>query len=102
MVVAVGGAYGKPRPALVVQSNLFVDLPSVILCPLTKDIRTSIEVSRVAVEPSPENGLKEPSQVMIDKIFAAPLQKIGGVIGTADDALMVRVTRSLAVILAIR
>lgn len=32
---AAGRDYGKPRPALVLQSDLFSELPSVVVCPLT-------------------------------------------------------------------
>jgi hypothetical protein len=39
VVVATSGDYGKPRPALVVQSELFAELPSVVICPLTTTLR---------------------------------------------------------------
>ena len=36
VVVATSGDYGKPRPALIVQSELFAELPSVVICPLRR------------------------------------------------------------------
>ena len=48
------------------------------------------------------NGLRERSQIAIDKITTVPLSKIGSIIGRADDALMVTVTRSLALYLELR
>ena len=51
--------------------------------------------------PSERNGLREISQIAIDKITVIPVAKIGGVIGEADDALLLRVNRALALFLSI-
>jgi mRNA interferase MazF len=102
VTVVVAGDYGKPRPALVVRSDLFAGLPSATICPLTSTIREDVGLLRITVEPEPAvNGLREKSQIAIDKITTIPLAKIGGVIGHADDALMVTVTRSPALYLGI-
>ena len=37
VVVAMQGDHGKPRPALVIQSDLFDELPTVTVLPLVKD-----------------------------------------------------------------
>ena len=101
VVVATSGDYGKPRPALVVQSDLFGELPSVVICPLTGTLRFDADQFRLEVEPSRENGLREVSQIAIDKITVVPAVKIGDVIGAADDALLLRVNRALALFLGI-
>ncbi|MBF0563450.1 MAG: type II toxin-antitoxin system PemK/MazF family toxin [Alphaproteobacteria bacterium] len=101
VTVATQGDYGKPRPALVVQSNLFDELPSVVICPLTTMLRFDADQFRLQVEPSDRNGLREISQITIDKITVVPAVKIGGVIGEADDALLLRVNRALALFLSI-
>jgi mRNA interferase MazF len=101
VVVATTGDYGKPRPALVVQSDLFAELPSVVICPLTSLLRDDADQFRLQVDPSKRNGLREVSQIAIDKITAIPVAKIGAVIGEADDALLMRVNRALALFLAI-
>jgi len=101
VLVAVPGDYGKPRPALVVQANLFAELPSVVVCPLTSVIRADADLFRLDVAPSPENGLLAPSQIMIDKITTLPVGRIGKTIGQADAALLTQVNRALAVFLAI-
>jgi mRNA interferase MazF len=85
----------------VVQTDLFAALPSVILCPLTSELRNDAEQFRIDIDPTPGNGLREPSQIMIDKIGAAPLTRIGKVIGQADEAVMLRVGRSLALMLGL-
>src|SRR5580700_8058517 len=101
VVVATSGDYGKPRPALVVQSDLFAELPSVVICPLTTTLRDDADQFRLDVAPSPRNGLREPSQIAIDKITVVPAAKIGAAIGDADDALLLRVNRALALFLSI-
>ncbi len=101
VTVAAAGDTGKPRPALVVQSDLFAELPSVVICPLTTSLRDDADQFRLEVEPSPRNGLRERSQIAIDKITLLPNAKIGVVIGAADDALLLRVNRALALFLSI-
>jgi mRNA interferase MazF len=100
VVVATTGDYGKPRPALVVQSDLFA-VPSVVICPLTSMLRDDADQFRLEVRPSTRNGLREVSQIAIDKITAIPAAKIGGLIDEADAALLLRVNRALALFLSI-
>jgi mRNA interferase MazF len=102
VTVAMPGDYGKPRPAVVVQSNLFEAFPSVVVCPLTSTIRADADTYRVTIEPTAANGLREPSQISIDKIAAVAAMRIGQRIGRADDVVMDQVTRALAVFLDIR
>ncbi|HUZ67950.1 MAG TPA: type II toxin-antitoxin system PemK/MazF family toxin [Beijerinckiaceae bacterium] len=101
VTVAVTGDYGKPRPALVVQSDLFAELPSVVICPLTTTLRGDADQFRLNVEPTAHNGLRQTSQIAIDKITVIPADKIGAAIGDADAALLVRVNRALALFLSV-
>ncbi|WP_419757804.1 type II toxin-antitoxin system PemK/MazF family toxin [Acidisoma sp.] len=101
VIVAAPGTYGKPRPALIVQSDLFCELPSAVICPLTTTIRTDADQFRLDVSPSAKNGLREMSQLTVDKITVVPAAKIGQAIGSADDALLRRVNRALALFLGI-
>jgi hypothetical protein len=39
---------------------------------------------RITVEPSPRNGLRKPSQLMVDKLFTVPLQAVGEVVGQLE------------------
>jgi mRNA interferase MazF len=88
VVVATSGVYGTPRPALVVQSDLFIELPSVVICPLTATLRNDVDQFRLDVDPSKRNGLREVLQIAIDKITVVPVAKIGDVIGETGDALL--------------
>jgi len=96
VTVAAPGDYGKPRPALVIQSDLFDELPSVMLCLVTSELRNA-PIFRITVDPAPENGLRDISQIQIDKIVSVPRERVGGVIGRLDDTTMLKVNRSLAV-----
>lgn len=101
VVIAVSGDYGKPRPALVIPSELFADLPSVIVCPLTTTVRSDADLFRLDIAPSPDNGLRRPSQIAINKLTVVPTAKVGQVIGRADAELMSKVDRALTVFLGI-
>lgn len=100
VTVAARGDYGKPRPAIVIQSELFDELPSVTLCLVTGALRET-PLFRITVDPSPENGLQRISQIQVDKVMTVARERVGGVIGRLDDATMLKVNRSLAVFLAI-
>ncbi len=100
VTVAAPGDYGKPRPALVIQSDLFDESPSVTLCLVTSELRYA-PIFRITVDPSPENGLRRVSQIQVDKVTTVVRERVGGVIGRLDDATMLKVNRSLAVFVGI-
>ena len=84
VTVVASGAYGKPRPALVMQADAFDAIPSVTVLPLTSEIHDEGLV-RITVQPDGHTGLRAVSQVMIDKAITAPRTKVGEVIGHADE-----------------
>jgi mRNA interferase MazF len=94
VTIAVGGDYGKPRPALVIQANAFADLTSVTVLRLTSDLGQEGLV-RLTVRPTAENGLRVASQIMIDKAVSVPREKVGATIGQIDEKTMWSVSRSL-------
>jgi len=100
VTVAAPGDFGKPRPALVIQSDLFDALPSVTLCLITSTLRDT-PIFRITVDPSPANGLQRVSQIQVDKILTVARERIGSVIGRLDDATLLKVNRSLAVFVGI-
>jgi len=100
VTVATPGDYGKPRPALIIQSDSFAGLSSVTLCLITSTLLEA-QLFRITVDPSLENGLQRISQVEVDKIVTVKRQRVGGVIGRLDDATMLKVNRSLAVFVGI-
>jgi len=92
------GAFGKPRPALIVQSDLFAAHPSVTVLPVTSELR-DVPLFRIRVEPSAANGLRVLSEIMVDKAHTVAQHKIGRTIGRLDDETMMTVNRALAVFL---
>lgn len=98
VTVALAGHYGKPRPALIIQSDLFDVHPSVTVLPITSELRDA-PLFRITIEPSKENGLRAPSQIMVDKAHTVPREKLGDPFGKLSDELMLAVNRALAVFL---
>ena len=98
VTVALQGDLGKPRPALVIQSDLFDAHPSVAILPVTSELRDA-PLFRILVNPTEQNGLTKPSQVMVDKPQSVAREKVGAVFGRLDDETMLAVNRALAVFL---
>lgn len=95
------GDYGKPRPAIVVQSNDLNDILSgIVICPLTTNV-VDAPLLRVVVEPTTSNGLRETSHVMVDKVSAISRHRLRDHIGTLDPELMRRVEGNLLTLLAL-
>ncbi|CAZ89440.1 Toxin MazF [Thiomonas arsenitoxydans] len=99
VTVSLQGDYGKPRPAVIIQSDLLGDLESVMLCPVTSDLRNA--AFRVTVEPNPANGLRALSQVMVDKISTLPRSKISEPCGRLDEERMKAVDRALLLVIGV-
>jgi mRNA interferase MazF len=96
VTVALQGAHGKPRPAVIVQRTETLTHTMVVVCPVTSELRTTAPLVRVTVDPSPTNGLRAVSQVMIDRVVSAPADKLGAPIGRLSDDVMAEITRRLA------
>jgi mRNA interferase MazF len=101
VVVAAGdGDYGKPRPMVIVQSDTAERFDTVTVALITTTLLEAPN-TRPSINPSTTNGLREMSEVMIDKIQPVRRTKVGAVIGRLSDDDMDRVTRSLATFLGI-
>ena len=98
VLVALQGDFGKPRPALVIQSDHFDNTATVTLLLLTSDL-VDAPLIRISVDPDESNGLKKASQIMIDKIMTVKRDKIGAVLGSIEDKTLLEATRLLAVFL---
>jgi mRNA interferase MazF len=95
VTVALPGDYGKPRPALVIQSDLFDEHPSVAVLPVTSELRDA-PLFRIALQPDAKNGLRKPSQVMVDKPHTVARERLGPPFGRLDDMTLLTVNRALA------
>jgi mRNA interferase MazF len=102
VVVSLPGDFGKPRPAVIVQSDrLNEHTPtSFLLCPFTTELTDQSDV-RVAVEPEGGNGLLARSEIMIEKVAPASVRRVGKVIGRLDGTTMRAVDRALVLVLGL-
>lgn len=98
VTVAISGDFGKPRPALIVQSDQFEASATVTVLLLSSTL-IDAPLIRIRVDPTPENGLNKPSQIMIDKIMTVRREKLSAPFGRLDNDLLVAVNRSLALFL---
>ncbi len=100
VTIALPGDLGKPRPALIIQSDRFLQTHTVTVLPLSS---TCIDapLMRFDIEPEPENGLRLPSQVMLDKPTTVKRERIGKRIGCIDQSQLLAINRLLTVFLGI-
>jgi len=95
VVCVFSGDYGKPRPAVVVQSDLFNGThASIVVCPISSEV-TGLDLFRISLEPSSANGLRKASEVMIDKLGPAGIHRIRRKIGRLSAGQMSLVDRAL-------
>lgn len=99
--VVLPKAFGKPRPAVIVQSDgLTGIIATTVVCPMTTDLGVALSF-RPLIEPATGNGLTRPSQIMVDKLQAMPVDKVGhymGRLAPEDEALL---NRALLIVLAL-
>ncbi len=101
VTVAAAGDYGKPRPAVIVQTDAFPPSHvSVVVCQMTSELVQAPEF-RVTIEPGAENGLRARSQVMADKPVTVRRARIGPRIGRLGVADMARLNVALAFVMGI-
>jgi mRNA interferase MazF len=96
VTIAMQGDFGKPRPALVLQSDVFSNIHETVSVALLSSNLIQAPIFRLNVIPDDRNGLTKECQIQIDKIMSVRKEKIGKVIGTLDDTILVRVNRALA------
>ena len=100
VIVAAPGDYGKPRPAVIVQSNAIpASHASVVICPMTSELAEAD--FRITVEPGPQTGLRVRSQVMADKPVTIRRERLGRRIGRLGAADMARLNVALAFVMGL-
>ena len=97
VTVAFQGDFGKPRPALIIQSDVFNETHATVTVLLMSSEIVDAPLFRITVVSTPENRLEKTSQIQVDKIMTIIRDRIGAVIGRVDDETLVGVNRALAV-----
>lgn len=98
VTISLPGEYGKPRPGLIFQSDLFILTNSVTVLPLTSHL-IDAPLFRVLVEPNEDNGLKLPSHIMVDKLYTTARDRVGDVIGHLETKHLLSIERAVLVFL---
>ena len=97
VTVALQGDFGKPRPALVIQSDVVNETHATVTVLLLSSEIVAAPLFRITVDPTPGNGLEKISQIQVDKIMTLRRERIGAVIGRLDEDALVATNRALAV-----
>jgi len=101
VVVSAAGDYGKPRPAVIIQTDAFPQThASVVICPMTSEIVEAPDF-RVTINPSAANGLRVRSQVMADKPVTVRRARVGPAIGRLDANDLGRLNVALAFVMGL-
>jgi mRNA interferase MazF len=100
VIVATPGDYGKPRPAVIVQSNAIPEShASIVICPMTSELAEAD--FRITIEAGPETGLRVCSQVMADKPVTVRRERVEQRIGRLEAADMGRLNVALAFVMGL-
>jgi mRNA interferase MazF len=101
VTVAAAGDYGKPRPAVIVQTDAFPEThASVVVCQMTSELSNAPDF-RVTVDPSETNGLRARSQVMVDKPVTIRRERVGQIIGRLSAEDVRRLNIALAFVMGL-
>ena len=101
VIVAAAGDYGKPRPAVIVQTDAFPEThASVVICQMTSEVVEAPNF-RVTIDPNEKNGLRARSQIMADKPVTVRRARIGRSIGRLDDSDVGRLNIALAFVIGL-
>ncbi|TXL74185.1 type II toxin-antitoxin system PemK/MazF family toxin [Vineibacter terrae] len=101
VTVAAAGDFGRPRPAVIVQTDAFPEThASVVICRMTSEVVDAVDF-RVTIDPSDTNGLRVRSQVMADKPVTVRRGRIGRVIGHLEAADIGRLNIALAFVMGL-
>jgi mRNA interferase MazF len=100
VIVAAPGDYGKPRPAVIVQSDAIPEShASVVICQMTSELAEAD--FRVTIEHGSETGLRVRSQVMADKPVTIRRERIRQRIGRLRASDMARLNVALAFVMGL-
>ena len=101
VTVAAGGGYGgKPRPAVIVQSDDFPHTQSVTVCLITSQAMDA-PLLRAPIENVGHAGLTASSWIMVDKLVTIPRAKVGRRIGGLSGEDAARLNEALLVFLGL-
>ncbi|MBW9207569.1 type II toxin-antitoxin system PemK/MazF family toxin [Mumia sp. zg.B53] len=96
-----GGTYAsKPRPALILQEDLFDATESVTVVPLTTTV-VDAPLIRIPVPSTRTTGIERPSFAMVDKITTVRRTNVSERIGRLPASLLVDIERAALLFLGL-
>lgn len=99
-MTVVQGDHGKPRPAIVVQTDVLNEThPTILLCLISSKITG--DGFRLPLPANPTTGLRLPSEAMIDKLHAVRREKVAQQIGALSAEQMSLLDRKLVAVLGL-
>ena len=88
-------AFGKQRPAVVVQSSLFLaDAPTVTFCLMTGSVQF-VNPMRILLNPTKTNGLDQPTLIQVDKIVTVDAERIRNRMGSITSSQLATLDAAL-------
>jgi mRNA interferase MazF len=101
IVVSAAGDDGKPRPAVIIQTDALPEThASVVICQMTSDMADAPDF-RVTVEAGDRSGLRVRSQIMADKPVTVRRGRIGRAIGHLSAGELSHLTIALAFVMGL-
>lgn len=101
VAVAASGDYGKPRPAVIVQTDaLPAKHASVVVCQMTSDLIDAPDF-RVTIDPDEQNGLRTRSQIMADKPVTIRRERVGRRLGSLEAQDLARLDVAIAFVMGL-
>ena len=95
VLVVLTGEFGKPRPALVIQTDKAFPSEYITCIPITGTLKRVPDI-RIPIHPTQKNGLTKPSELIVDLVQTASLSRFRDVIGSIDTETMNLVEKSLS------
>ena len=100
MLVAGGVYASKPRPAVILQDDLFRGTDSVTVCPFTTS-SVDAPLLRLPITADSTTGIDEPSFAMVDKVTTVRRSSVGLAVGRLESVHMLELERRLLVFLGL-
>jgi mRNA interferase MazF len=100
VVTVVQGDHGKPRPAIIVQTDVLNGThPTILLCLISSKVTGN--GFRMPLPANQATGLRLPSEAMIDKLHAVKREKVTQKIGALSPEQLSVLDRKLVAVLGL-
>ena len=100
IIVAPPSPFNKPRPALIVQAFLIEESEKLTVALISSDL-TQSQGFRIPISPTATNGLRKPSEILVDHFQTVDIGRVGGLAGEIDKATMRKVEIAMRIFLGL-